>query len=479
MRRQEHSNHGVLSMESVIEPESTWLIVVRNIQANMDQDHEVDSFLVDLKTHLTSDGCMLHISKNSPRLIVLRIHCPEVVMDAQVQSLRLAHTEDYLDRVFGAANVMIRKNSIASLHQKKRPGLLEQFLKKKKEQPLTADAVYRTMNVQEDAVWNLERIASRAPGEEDGYLYFGDGAGVDVYVLDTGIVANHQEFGGRATFLHNAIPDGIFTDCNGHGTHVAGIVGSATYGVAKGVHLYGVRVLNCSGDGSIDDILEGADVIIEKAASQPPGRRGVINLSLGGDKSDIIEVMITALRDAGLVVVLAAGNSGADACQFSPSNMGLKNYALTVGASNRNDQRPSWSNYGSCVSITAPGADIKSTWFTSTTATATISGTSMAAPAVSGVAALVLQQNSALSVEAVNQKIVEWATPGAVAAASRTGGGSSLLYSRIEVNLAPEVVRKQIGLIPSHHSNDASTSVGGAGAILCVSITLLWLLCMA
>jgi len=490
MRRLDHANHAGMSMESVVQPEDTWLIVARNIQAHMDDNHEVDAFIVDLKSHLSTDGCMLHISKNSVRLIILVIHCP-AISTSTVDKLTLASTQTYLDQVFGAPNVAIAKNGVSSLRY--RLSFFKNKAKKTQSESTATTGLYRAMSVQSDAVWNLERIASRTAAAADGYLYTMDGSGVDVYVLDTGILAHHQEFidpatgRSRATFLHNAVPDGVFGDCNGHGTHVAGIVGSNTYGVAKKVNLYGVRVLNCSGDGTIDDILEGADVIIEKAAAQPAGRRGVINLSLGGSRSEIIETMITSLKEAGLVVVMAAGNSGKDACQFSPSNMGLHNYALSVGASNRFDQRPAWSNYGQCVSLSAPGVDITSTWYTSSSATATISGTSMAAPGVSGVAALVLQQNGGLSVEQVNNKIVEWATPNvivstaAMRAKAVNSGASSLLYSLIDVNMPPTQVRSIIGAIPAglpRHSNEGAAVGGGPGLILCSALTLLWLCCM-
>lgn len=491
MRVLPHSNHGAMSMESTVEPESTWMIEVRDLKGNMDDDIEVDAFLIDLKTHLHNDGCMLHTSKNSKRLIVLIIHCPAIIMEdeeQEVKTLRLLDTEAYVNDIFHQSVVKIYKNGIFSVRYKK--SRLTQQIQSKSKVNIKGASLYEAFDVQENAGWNLERISERTRNDQvDGYLYNSDGQGIDVYILDTGIMAEHEEFDNkRATFLYNAVRDGITTDCNGHGTHVAGIIGSRTYGVAKKVHLYGVRVLNCSGDGTIDDILEGADAIIDQYEKQPPAqrRRGVINLSLGGDKSATIERMVKSLREAGLIVILAAGNSGSDACEFSPSNMGLGNYALTVGASDRNDQRPAWSNYGACVSITAPGKDITSTWFTSKTSIATISGTSMAAPAVTGVAALVLQQliahgtvgDEATLVDRVNQLIVRWATPNVIGDTPTIGGGKSLLFSRVDVKLAPGEVKKIIDTIPTQRlvTNDSVGS--GSGLILCIALTFLWFACI-
>lgn len=496
MRVIPHSNHGMMSMESVVRPEDTWMIEVRNIKMNMDDDVEVDHFLSELKPHLSNDGCMLHISKNSRTLIMLIIHCPSISIqqkEAEVQSLGLVDTEAYVNHVFTGSDVYLYKNDVRSLLSKSL--LSEQIQRNSEAEVRETSLAYETTatNVQEQVVWNLERISTRLLSEgSDEYVYNADGEGVDVYILDTGILASHEEFdGNRATFLHNAIPDGIATDCNGHGTHVAGIVGSRTYGVAKKVRLYGVRVLNCSGDGSIDDILEGADVIIERASSQPAERRGVINLSLGGAKSDVIDRMVKSLREAGLVVVIAAGNSGQDACQFSPSSMGANNYVLTVGASDRNDHRTSWSNYGSCVTITAPGKDITSTWFSTPTAIATISGTSMAAPAVTGVAALVLQQllavgikehDKPLLVDRVTQLIIGSATPNIVTDATLVGGGKSLLYSVVNVGPPAIVdVDRPVQAIPVPRqplSNDAMKVGSPSSIILCIAFTILWFSCI-
>ena len=499
MRVIEHDTHSAMKSESLIQPESTWLIVIHNKlnsgAISLASDDAMDLFLDHIKDYLRMDACMLHRSKTSPRTIILRIHCPMIIMpdendeDQFVLSPMLINTEGYLATLFGRDNVIVERNAVISKPQQwygsydhvqtvmrgEHTSLNSyRVLEAAHEQQL-----YDTGSVQHNAGWNLDRIGMRFGLLNGDYLYTNDGSDVDVYILDTGILATHVEFEGRATFLHSAIMDNINTDCNGHGTHVAGIIGAKTYGVAKKARLYGVRVLNCSGDGTVDDILEGADVILERAANQAP-RRAVINLSLGGDKSSVIDAMTKALKDQGLVVVVAAGNSGSDACHFSPSNVGLNNVILTVGASNINDHRPSWSNYGQCVSISAPGAQIKSTWYTGNTATMVLDGTSMAGPAVSGVAALVLQQDPTLSVDQTNAIIVRWATTDVITGTTQVGGASSCLYSLIDASLAlQEVTMPPNHNTVPHNSANSDTYGGGMGLLLCFSVTLLWLLCLA
>lgn len=486
----EHSNHGAMHMENVVRPESTWLIVARNDQTHIDSEEDVAYLLTTIKEHLKTDECMLHLSKHSPRLIILVIHCPLNIMysggDDKLEVPSLVSTVPYLYNLFGRASVMIERNNVVSVSPG--AGNAQPTVRRQREEE-GRKRLHSNEAVQIDAAWHLDRIDRRFLPLSGEYMYASDGEDVDVYVLDTGIRTTHEQFQGRAVFLYNAVRDNVDTDCNGHGTHVAGIVGSHHYGVAKKAQLFSVKVLGCDGEGTIDGILEGADVIMN-TASQRAGRRGVINLSLGGDKSAVIDNMVAALKASGLVVVLAAGNSGKDACDFSPSGAGRNNNVLTVGASDIADKRPQWSNHGKCVSITAPGAAITSTWFTSDTSINTISGTSMAAPVVTGVAAMILQQNNALSVAEVNAMIVQWATPGVVDGASNQGGGSSLLYSLINASRAstgrptrPVVTNPPVRRSPGRpaltnpaHSGARENSV--ATSILCVSFTLLWFLCM-
>lgn len=483
----QHLNHGGIGMKSIdTEPETTWLIVMSNLVSDMDNVTLI-RILDEVKIHLSDDKCMLHVSKDSPRTLILIVHCPLSQNIATTAATvkeegrpSLHHTETYLRETFGYRNVMIGKNDVTRHHRLplKHIVLDEHYYGKvitttKKKINIGTSSSYKATDVQEQVVWNLGRISTRSNRPIHEYTYNANGSGVDVYTLDTGILANHEEFEGRATLLSNVMVDGIETDCNGHGTHVAGIIGSRTYGVAKNVRIYAVRVLDCTGDGSLADMLAGVDAVLERVARQPQGKPAVINLSLGGNKSPLVDAMIRNLKNAGLVVVIAAGNSGKDACEFSPSGMGLDNYVLVVGASDRRDKRPTWSNSGACVSITSPGVDITSTWYTSITATATISGTSMASPGVAGVAALILQQNPNLRVNEVNKLILDWSTPHIIGATSNLGGGSSLLYAHIDPNVEPDDLDTMIT-----NSSGSDVTDRMPGLILCLTLTLLWAMYM-
>jgi subtilisin family serine protease len=501
-----HETHGAYQMQESVRPDSSWLIVIQRRHVVMDEIQNTQ-FLAHLKEHLLKDACVLQISKTSERTIILRIHCPLLVLDSETEvetikmSPTLRHTEPYLDALFGLQNVIVERNSILSHPAQWHVGYestsfhshptqwhgryehVETIMKGESDHllgyrvnpKLEQELLYQGNAVEINAPWHLDRIDMRFGFLNGQYIYLNEAPDVDVYTLDTGILTTHVEFEGRAVFLHNAVPDGITTDCNGHGTHVAGIAVGKTYGVAKKARLFAVRVLNCSGDGFIDDIVEGADVIIANAETQKP-RRAVINLSLGGDQSGVIDAMVRQLRANNMVVILAAGNANSDACRFSPSDLGANNFVLTVGASNRNDQRPSYSNFGSCVSISAGGDQVTSAWPTSNTATNTISGTSMSAPAVSGVAALVLQQNADLSVDTANAMIVAWATPNIIAGTTQAGGGRNLLYSLIDASVPLD----QLTQVPtSNNANGAnSNKANSVNILLCITLTILFLFCV-
>jgi len=284
------------------------------------------------------------------------------------------------------------------------------------------DRTVHAVASQSNATWGLDRIDARS-GLDDEYTYNADGSGVNAYILDTGINTSHQEFGNRASVGYDAIGDGQNgQDCDGHGTHVAGTVGGSTYGVAKGVNLISVRVLDCQGGGTLSGVIDGIDWVTQN--HQDPA---VANMSLGGGDSQSLDDAVNNSIDAGVTYAVAAGNSDADACNQSPAQVAD---ALTVGSTTSNDARSSFSNYGSCVDVFAPGSDITSAWYTSDSATNTISGTSMASPHVAGPVALFLENNTGASPSTAFDKVINTATEGAISGVN--GSPNRLLYSLLE-----------------------------------------------
>ncbi|XP_071483767.1 aqualysin-1-like [Diadema antillarum] len=245
------------------------------------------------------------------------------------------------------------------------------------------DGVIRAMG----ATWGLDRIDQRDIPLDGSYNpgTSGGGSGRTVWVIDTGVLHTHNLFGGRATQEKNCAGDGKNYDCDGHGTHCAGTVGSSTYGVAQSVTIKGIKVLGCDGTGSTSDVIEGVDYVAEKGS-----KYDIASMSLGGGTSIMMDNAVEELMAKSIFAVVAAGNEDTDACNGSPARV---SGAITVGATSIDDSRWHWnawqgSNYGSCLDIFAPGEDITSTWYTSNSATNTISGTSMATPHVAGALAL-------------------------------------------------------------------------------------------
>ena len=283
------------------------------------------------------------------------------------------------------------------------------------------DSVVSIDATQSPATWGLDRIDQRNLPLSNSYTYNFNGAGVNAYIIDTGMRFTHNEFTGRTGASFDAIGDGQNgNDCHGHGTHVAGTVGGTTYGVAKGVTLHRVRVLNCSGSGSNSGVIAGIDWVTANHV-----KPAVANMSLGGGASSATDTAVTNSINAGVTYAVAAGNSNANACNSSPARAPA---AITVGSTTSSDARSSFSNFGTCLDIFAPGSSITSAWNTSNTATNTISGTSMASPHVAGVAALYLDQNGHQAASTVRNAIVNNATAGVVGNPG-TGSPNLLLYS--------------------------------------------------
>lgn len=284
------------------------------------------------------------------------------------------------------------------------------------------DGVATTVQTQTDATWGLDRVDARA-GLDMKYTYEATGSGVTAYVIDTGILAGHADFGGRVTGGFDAF-GGNTVDCNGHGTHVAGTIGGATYGVAKTVTLVPVRVLDCNGSGTWAGVIAGIDWVATNRVTP-----AVANLSLGGGASTAVDQAVESLIASGVTTAVAAGNGNQagraqDACGYSPARVPA---ALTIGATTNTDAKASYSNYGSCVDLFAPGSSITSAWHSGANAMNTISGTSMAAPHVVGAAALHLQANAAVTPAQVETFLEERTTKNIVTSSS-TLASNDLLY---------------------------------------------------
>jgi subtilisin family serine protease len=296
------------------------------------------------------------------------------------------------------------------------------------------DGIARTMETtQTNATWGLDRIDARS-GLDQRYTFKVDGTGVTAYIIDTGIRTSHNDFGNRASVGFDAFNDGQNgQDCNGHGTHVAGTVGGATWGVAKNVRVVAVRVLDCGGSGTWSGVIAGMDYVTAQKTANPSVAM-VANMSLGGGANQAVDDATQRMINARVATAVAAGNGNMggrqqDACGSSPARVPD---AMTIGATTQSDAKTSWSNYGDCVDWFAPGYQITSAWHTSNTATNTISGTSMAAPHVAGVAALYLQGHPGSTAVEVRDALYSFTTKGIVTSSSTAN--NHLLYSFEEVH---------------------------------------------
>jgi aqualysin 1 len=283
------------------------------------------------------------------------------------------------------------------------------------------DQTVSLSQAESSATWGIDRVDQHALPLDSTYHYNFTGSGVNAFVIDTGILADHVEFTGRVLPGFTSISDGNGTnDCNGHGTHVSGTIGGTTYGIAKQVTLTPVRVLDCSGSGTWSGVIAGIDWVANNLL-----RPAVANMSLGGGFSSSVNAAVAGAVSKGVTIAVAAGNSNANACNYSPSS---EPSAVTVGATTSTDSRASYSNFGTCVDIFAPGSSITSAWNTSSTATNTISGTSMATPHVTGTAALIAQANPGASPATIASLLTSSATTGVVGSAG-TGSPNLLLYT--------------------------------------------------
>ncbi|MFC5151050.1 S8 family peptidase [Streptomyces amakusaensis] len=288
------------------------------------------------------------------------------------------------------------------------------------------DAKVSLSATQTNATWGIDRIDQRNLPLSTTYTYNTTGAGVNAYIIDTGIRTSHGEFGGRASVGTDTVGGGQNgQDCQGHGTHVAGTVGGTAYGVAKNVNLIAVRVLNCQGSGTTAGVIAGVDWVTANAR-----KPAVANMSLGGGANTSLDTAVRRSIASGISYAVAAGNGNAlgqpqNACNYSPARV---TEAITVGATDSSDRRASFSNFNNCLDLFAPGVSVTSAWRTNDTATNTISGTSMAAPHVAGVAALYLTSNPSATPAQVRDAIVNNATNDKVQD-PRTGSPNKLLYS--------------------------------------------------
>jgi subtilisin family serine protease len=314
-------------------------------------------------------------------------------------------------------------------------------------QQLTDHPLYGTL----PPIWGLDRIDQRSRSLDKAYSYNMTGAGVTAYIVDTGVAPNHVEFATQAGTRVQPAPRRFDAyrpagdpqygeDCDGHGTHVAGTLGGRTFGVAKDVSIVSVRVLDCEGSGYISDIVKGIDWMIADHTGGP----AVANMSFGGGTNSAIDAAVNRAIDDGIAVAVAAGNDGRNACSYSPARVPR---ALTVGATDSNDKKASFSNYGSCLDLFAPGTSILSSYGgtgSATTAWALLSGTSMATPHVAGVAALILSAVPGAAPSQVGSALASVATTGVVTSSSTTS--PRLLYEPSD--LAPNTLPSGGGTVP-------------------------------
>ncbi len=340
-----------------------------------------------------------------------------VMASANVYGKITAH----YDRVFNGFTLCGVKSESQINALRSKPGVasIEQ------DQVVKANALQTVLN---PLSWGLDRIDQRGNVLDRKFLYDNVGAPVNVYVLDTGIYTGHSQFEGRAVSGYNFVDNTAdASDCNGHGTHVAGTVGAKDYGVCKHCKLIAVKVLGCSGNGTLSGVISGINWAIAHASST--GVPSVFSLSLGGAFSSFLNNAVESAIASGFVTVVAAGNSNMNACSFSPASAPS---AITVGAISQAGSKSSYSNFGSCVDIFAPGDNIPSTWIGSSAAVNILSGTSMAAPHVAGIAAVYRSYNPLKTAAEVRAFIVEQTSTRGVISGLGATSPNRLLYYQLD-----------------------------------------------
>ena len=327
-----------------------------------------------------------------------------VVPGSYVVVLRSGADPRSVARAAGADARRVYRSVLHGFAAQLSPAQLDRVRRDPAVQAVEPDQVVRADAAQTIAagsgLYGLDRSDQRSLPLSGSYTYASTGSGVQAYVVDTGLATAHPDLGGRARNVYDAL-GGTGEDCHGHGTHVAGTLGGATHGIAKSVQLRGVRVLGCDGSGSTSGVIAALDWLRTNAQ-----RPAVANLSLGGSYSSALDTAVTSLSDSGVLVAVAAGNANASACKSSPASAAA---AVTVAASDSTDTRASFSNYGSCVDLYAPGVGISSAWYTG--GSRALSGTSMASPHVAGVAALY----KATYGDAASSTVAGWLTSAATA----------------------------------------------------------------
>ena len=352
-----------------------------------------------------------HAATN-PYIVVLeqRVEHPAAVAEAQERRYETSGRTHVFDAALTGYAADVPEDEVQALRQDDRVAYVER------------DRKMSLAVTQTSPRWGLDRIDERKRPLDDAFQYSRTGAGVTAYVLDTGVRASHHEFGGRATTGPDFVGDGEAAaasgggDCNGHGTHVAATLAGERYGVAKSATVVGVRVLDCLGNGRNSEVIDGIDWVTSDHSGNAPA---VANLSLGGLQSRAVDDAVKGSIGDGVSYAIAAGNGGGvglggDACDNSPARVGK---AMTTAAVNRDDRKPSWSNYGRCVDWFAPGVDVKSAWSDSDSATKRVDGTSMAAPHSAGVAAQYLEGHPSASPAKVLDAVYARTTRGVVRSA--------------------------------------------------------------